>query len=94
MKYKAYCYTNYYNTMHLIWHYYSLNIYKTHTHMSAKKKSKTAVMSLRVDPTLKAAAETAALKDRRSLTSFIEVLIARHCESVGIELDSIDSEGG
>jgi predicted HicB family RNase H-like nuclease len=50
-----------------------------------KPKIKTAVMTLRVDPKVKVAAELAAKKDRRSVTNLIEVLILKHCEQIGIE---------
>jgi hypothetical protein len=36
-------------------------------------------MTLRVDPRVKAAAERAAERENRSLTSFVEVLILEHC---------------
>jgi predicted HicB family RNase H-like nuclease len=49
-----------------------------------KPKIKTAIMTLRVDPQIKAAAELAAQRDHRSLTSWIEVLILNYCKSVGI----------
>lgn len=39
-------------------------------------------MTLRVDPQVKAAAERAAERDHRSLTSFIEVLILKHCKDL------------
>lgn len=50
-----------------------------------KPKIKTAVMTLRVDPLVKASAEMAAKHDHRSVTSLIEVLIIKYCERVGIE---------
>jgi len=50
-----------------------------------RPKIKTATMTLRVDPEVKAVAELAAKKDRRSVTSLIEVLILDHCKTVGIE---------
>ncbi len=50
-----------------------------------RPKTKTAVMTLRVDPRVKAAAEVAAERQHRSLTSFIEVLILNHCEALGIQ---------
>jgi predicted HicB family RNase H-like nuclease len=49
-----------------------------------RPRTKTAVMSLRVDPRVKAVAEFAAEREHRSLTSFIEVLILNHCETLGI----------
>lgn len=53
-----------------------------------KPKIKTAMMTLRVDPQVKAAAEIAAKRERRSVTSFIEVLIMNHCEQLGIKVPS------
>lgn len=53
-----------------------------------KPKIKTAVMTLRVDPIVKGAAEVAAKIDRRSVTSLIEVLILQHCRQSGIEIPS------
>jgi hypothetical protein len=51
---------------------------------STRPKVKTATMTLRVDPRIKAAAEAAAQRDHRSITSLIEVLILNHCRSVGL----------
>jgi hypothetical protein len=44
--------------------------------MTAEKRIKTAQVNLRLEPSLKAAAERAAAADMRSLTSYIEKLIA------------------
>jgi len=52
-----------------------------------KPKIKTAVLTLRVDPKVKVAAELAAERDHRSVTNFIEVLILNHCEHVGIKTE-------
>jgi hypothetical protein len=41
-------------------------------------------MTLRVEPRVKTAAERAAIHDRRSVTSLIEVLVLRHCEAIGV----------
>lgn len=51
---------------------------------STRPKVKTATMTLRVDPKIKAAVEAAARRDHRSITSLIEVLILNHCRSVGL----------
>lgn len=51
-----------------------------------KPKIKTATMNLRVEPQIKVAAEAAAKLTRRSVTSFIEVLVLDYCEKMGIEL--------
>lgn len=49
--------------------------------MSPKK---TATLNLRIDPVLKDAARIAAQREQRSVANFIEVLIRKHCETVGI----------
>lgn len=51
-----------------------------------RQKTKTAIVQLRVPPQLKAAAEVAAKRDHRSLTSFIEVLILNHCKTQDITI--------
>jgi hypothetical protein len=60
----------------------------------ARERRKTAVVTLRIEPRLKAAAERAADRDRRSLTNFIEVLIVERCRVLHIELDEIQSNEG
>lgn len=49
-----------------------------------RPKVKTATMTFRVDPKIKAVAEAAAEKEHRSITSLVEVLILKHCRLVGI----------
>jgi predicted HicB family RNase H-like nuclease len=44
------------------------------------RKLKTAVITMRVDPRLKAVAEQAAAREHRSLTNWIEVLILGRCK--------------
>jgi hypothetical protein len=46
-------------------------------------REKTAVINIRVEPSLKEAAERAAKADRRSLTTFIEKLIEDHLREHG-----------
>jgi hypothetical protein len=53
----------------------------------AKAKTKTAVMTLRVHPTIKAAAKQAAEHDRRSVTNLVEVLILDRCKILNIPVD-------
>lgn len=53
-----------------------------------RPKVKTATLSVRLDPVIKAAAESAAVLERRSLTSLLEVLILNHCRTLGIRPDS------
>lgn len=57
-----------------------------------REKRKTAVVTLRIDPHLKAAAEKAADHDRRSLTNLIEVLIIERCRALEIEIDADTSK--
>ena len=47
------------------------------------KTLKTATINVRISPELKDAAERAAAKDRRSLTSLIEKLLDDHLREVG-----------
>jgi hypothetical protein len=49
-----------------------------------RAKIKTATLTLRVDPEIKAAAEKAAAHDRRSLTKLVEVLLVEHCRSLNL----------
>lgn len=49
-----------------------------------RPKVKTATMTLRLDPKIKAAVEAAAEHDHRSITSLIEVLILKHCRAIGL----------
>lgn len=51
---------------------------------SRRPKVKTATMTLRLDPKIKAAVEAAAEQEHRSITSFIEVLILNHCRAIGV----------
>jgi len=45
-------------------------------------KTKTAIIHVRIQPTLKARAEKAARLDNRSLTSLLEKLLTDHLETV------------
>lgn len=47
---------------------------------------KVTTLNLRLDPAVKEAIRIAALRDNRSITNMIEVLIRRHCEDVGITI--------
>jgi len=47
------------------------------------KTKKTATINIRISPELKEAAEQAAAKDRRSLTSLIEKLLDDHLREIG-----------
>jgi uncharacterized protein (DUF1778 family) len=57
-----------------------------------KSRTKTAVLTLRVSPELKAAAEVAADLDHRSLTSLIEVLIMKHCQGLHISTNAASAK--
>jgi hypothetical protein len=65
--------------------------YTDYTEMTRQKR-KTAVVTLRIEPRLKAAAEKAAIHDQRSLTNFIEVLIVERCKSLNIPMDESAGE--
>ncbi|MCU0753621.1 MAG: hypothetical protein MUE46_00660 [Xanthomonadales bacterium] len=47
---------------------------------------KTDTLNLRVSPELKELIRLAALKDRRTIANFIEVLVRDHCKRHGISL--------
>jgi len=58
---------------------------------------KDATLNLRIDPGLKEAVREAALRDHRSISNLIELLIRKHCDTVGItipEQSSLFPEGG
>lgn len=62
--------------------------------MAPRPKRKTAVLSLRVSPRVKAAAQHAAERDNRSVASFIEVLIINHCKDKEILVEKENPQGG
>jgi hypothetical protein len=47
---------------------------------------KSATLNLRIDPILKEALREAALRDSRSVSNMMEVLIRKHCEQAGISI--------
>jgi len=49
-----------------------------------RPKVKTATLTVRLDPRIKAAAAAAAEHEHRSLTSFLEMLIVNHCRALGL----------
>lgn len=55
---------------------------------SRRPKLKTATMTIRLSPQVKAAAEAAALHEHRSIANLIEVLIMNYCQSVGLPIAS------
>lgn len=57
-----------------------------------RSKVKTVMLTVRIDPKIKAAAEAAALRERRSLTSLLEVLILDHCRALGLSPEQLAKE--
>lgn len=57
-----------------------------------RPKVKTATLTIRIDPRIKAVAEAAAEQEHRSLTSFLEVLIVNHCRTLGLSPDRVATE--
>lgn len=55
----------------------------------AEKRIKTAQVNLRIEPSLKAAAEQAARDDHRSLTSLIEKLLIDYLRKRGVQPEKI-----
>jgi hypothetical protein len=45
---------------------------------------KTSAVTIRLATDIKLAAEAAAIRDRRSLTNLVEVLLEQHCRSLGL----------
>jgi hypothetical protein len=58
-----------------------------------EKRLKTAQVNLRLEPKLKAAAEKAAAKDHRSLTSLVEKLLTDHLKKSKSPPRPRDDEG-
>ncbi|MFA0358352.1 ribbon-helix-helix protein, CopG family [Vibrio breoganii] len=50
--------------------------------------TKTATLTIRVEPNLKEALRTAAHAEHRSIANMIEVMIREHCEKNGIAIDN------
>ena len=50
--------------------------------------TKTATLTIRVEPNLKEAIRTAAQAEHRSIANMIEVMIREHCEKNGIAIDN------
>lgn len=57
-----------------------------------RPKVKTATLTVRIDPRIKAAAEAAAEHDHRSLTNLLEVLIVNHCRAPGLSPEHFAKE--
>ena len=52
-----------------------------------RAQSKTATLTLRVDPQVKELLTTAADADRRSLSNMLEVIVLEYCKQHGITAD-------
>ncbi len=65
-------------------HFEVLTVRHCHMAIMRRPKVKTATLTVRIDPRIKAAAEAAAEHDHRSLTSLLEVLIVNHCRALGL----------
>lgn len=48
--------------------------------------SRTAILNLRIDPSLKEALRTAAVREHRSISNMVEWLIREHCAQAGISI--------
>ena len=58
-----------------------------HRHKDAMAASKTATLTLRIEPEIKQALQRAAEMEHRSIANMIEVLIREHCKVKGIATD-------
>ena len=54
---------------------------------------KTQVVSVRVEPQIKAALQAAADKERRSLANMIEVMVMTYGQGSGVVVEGIGSQG-
>ena len=76
------------NALHYICLLTYYSCYNTVYVMPKGPKLKTATMTLRIEPAVKAAAKLAARADRRSVASLIEVLILGHCREHKIKVQT------
>jgi len=53
---------------------------------------KSEVVSVRVEPHIKAALQTAAEREMRSLANMIEVMVVAYCRANGYPLDGVAAE--
>ena len=51
-------------------------------------RTKVSTLNLRIEPAIKDAVREAAAREHRSVANMVEVLIRRHCDRTGIEIDS------
>lgn len=54
--------------------------------------AKSQVVSVRVEPHIKAALQTAADREMRSLANMVEVMVVSYCRAQGIPLDGIPDD--
>lgn len=54
--------------------------------MGAAMERKTETLNLRVSPELKELIRIAADREHRTLANFIEVLVRKHCDAQGIQI--------
>ncbi len=57
-----------------------------------RPKVKTATLTVRLDPRIKAAAEAAAQHEHRSLTNLLDLLIVNHCLTLGLNPEHFAKE--
>lgn len=53
---------------------------------------KTEVVSVRVEPQIKAALQAAAEREMRSLANMVEVMVVAYCRTNGVRLDGVSDE--
>ena len=56
------------------------------------KSTKVATLTFRIEPNLKDALRTAALREHRSLANMVEVLILDYCGRNGIDISKRDNK--
>ena len=66
--------------------------YKRSTHTSSMPTFKTQAVSVRVQPHIKAALQTAAERELRSLANMVEVMVVEYCRAHDFPLDGVPSE--
>lgn len=54
--------------------------------------SKSEVVSVRVEPHIKAALQSAAEREMRSLANMIEVMVVAYCRANGVPMDGVSEE--
>ena len=56
--------------------------------------TKTATVTVRIDPVVKQALRTAAAREHRSIANMVEMLIRDYCGRNGIAIEETTSKGG